>query len=320
MRLQTPVDAGKLEQGFGYKDKILFLGSCFADEIGRRCRRVWLDSLVNPFGVLFNPCSVADSLRLLESDALFSESDVLETPVGFCSIHHHTSFARQTVGGFLDVANSSLDSARSFYGKAGWIVVTLGTAFVYRHLATGQTAANCLKLPRQEFERSMLDAGEVYDALAAFVASAPERQWVFTVSPVRHIADGLHQNQLSKAALLCGVERLVSDFPNARYFPAYEIVLDELRDYRFYAEDMAHPTAQTAEYVFERFVDFAFRSDEQMLLREGRRVADMMAHRPLLPGSAQAIQFEKERDAALAAFLESIGREKERKADTCPEY
>ena len=135
---------------------------------------------------------------------------------------------------------------------------------------------------------------------------ASERQWIFTVSPVRHLADGLHANTLSKSTLHLGIEKLVNRYPNAHYFPAYEILLDELRDYRFYADDMMHPSAQAADYIFERFMDFALADSERPLLKEAEKVRCMMQHRILNQGSPEAIKFERQRKEVLDAFMAKI--------------
>lgn len=309
MILQTRVDTGRLEHGFGYDDRIMFLGSCFAGEIGRRCKDLWLDVPVNPFGVLFNPCSIADSLALLGGSGLFTMADVMETPVGFCSLHHHTSFARPTAAEFLDNANTTLEEARRCYSSAKWVIVTFGTSFVYRHKASGIIAANCLKLPQKDFERVRITPEQVYGSLLPFVSADSNRQWIFTVSPVRHLADGLHQNQLSKAVLHLGIDRIVAECANAHYFPAYEILVDELRDYRFYAEDMAHPSAQTVNYVFDRFMEYGLKRGDTELLERARKLEAMMSHRPLIPGSTQALAFERNRDKTLSDFLHQIGRD-----------
>ena len=166
--------------------------------------------------------------------------------------------------------------------------------------------ANCHKLPADRFERTMIDADQVYGALSQYVAARPGRQWVFTVSPVRHLADGLHANQLSKAELLMGVQRLVDRYPNAHYFPAYEIMLDELRDYRFYADDMMHPSQMAADYIFGRFMDFILSDSDRPLLEEAEKVHGMMQHRILNPGSRQAERFEAQRQAALETLLSKI--------------
>ena len=312
MKLNTPVEIKPLDKRLTYKDSILFVGSCFADEIGRRCTERYFDTRVNPFGVLFNPCSISDCLGLLEGYGINAEQcsfipdDVIETSGGFCSFHHHGSMARPTAQEFLDNANRVLADASDFYYREGWVVVTLGTAFIYTDKESGNVVANCHKLPADRFERTMISADQVFDALSQYVAARPERQWIFTVSPVRHLADGLHANTLSKATLHLGVQKLVERYPNAHYFPAYEILIDELRDYRFYADDMMHPSARAADYIFERFMDFALADSDRPLIVEAEKVRSMMQHKILNPGTPQAAKFEAQRQAALETFLSHI--------------
>ena len=314
MKLNTPVEIKPLEKRLTYKDSILFVGSCFADEIGRRCAERYFDVQVNPFGVLFNPCSVADCLGLLEGYGInpegcsFFPEDVIETGGGFCSFHHHGSMARSTQEEFLENANRILRESSVFYYREGWVVITLGTAYIYTDKETGMVVSNCHKLPADRFERSMLSVDEVYDALSQYVAARPERQWVFTVSPVRHLADGLHANNLSKATLHLGIRKLVERYPNAHYFPAYEILIDELRDYRFYADDMMHPSALAADYIFERFMDFALADSDRPLLVEAEKIRVMMQHRILNPGTPQSVDFERRRKESLISFLDKIDR------------
>ncbi len=312
MKLTTPVEIKPLERRLTYKDSLLFIGSCFADEMGRRCRDRYFDAMVNPFGVLFNPCSISDCLGLLEGYGINAEQcsfipdDVIETSGGFVSFHHHGSFCRPTAQEFLDNANRELAKSSEFYYREGWVVVTLGTAFIYTDKDSGMVVSNCHKLSASRFERTMIDADQVYEALSQYVAARPARQWIFTVSPVRHLADGLHANQLSKATLLMGVQHLVDRFPNAHYFPAYEIMLDELRDYRFYADDMMHPSPLAADYVFERFMDFALSDNDRPLLADAEKIHGMMEHHILNPGTPQAEQFEKQRKDNLESFLTKI--------------
>lgn len=312
MKLTTPVQINPLDKRLTYKDSILFIGSCFADEMGRRCTERYFDTRVNPFGVLFNPCSISDCLGLLEGYGINAEQcsfipdDVIETVGGFCSFHHHGSMARPTAQEFLDNANKVLSDASDFYYREGWVVVTLGTAFIYTDKESGNVVANCHKLPADRFERTMISADQVYDALSQYVAARPDRQWIFTVSPVRHLADGLHANTLSKATLHLGIEKLVNRYPNAHYFPAYEILMDELRDYRFYADDMMHPTQQAADYIFERFMDFALADSDRPLLKEADKVRGMMQHRIMNEGTAEAIRFERQRKEVLESFLSKI--------------
>ena len=312
MKFNTPVEIKPLDKRLTYRDSILFVGSCFADEIGRRCTERYFDTRVNPFGVLFNPCSISDCLGLLEGYGINAEQcsfipdDVIETSGGFCSFHHHGSMARPTAQEFLDNANRVLADASDFYYREGWVVVTLGTAFIYTDKESGNVVANCHKLPADRFERTMIDADQVYDALSQYVAARPQRKWIFTVSPVRHLSDGLHANTLSKATLHLGIEKLVNRYPNAHYFPAYEILMDELRDYRFYADDMMHPSAQAADYIFERFMDFVLADSDRPLLAEAEKVRGMMQHRILNAGTAQAAKFEAQRNQALESLLSKI--------------
>ena len=312
MKLTTPVEIKPLSNRLSYKDSVLFIGSCFADEMGRRCTERYFDARVNPFGVLFNPCSISDCLGLLEGYGINAEQcsfipeDVIETSGGFCSFHHHGSMARPTAQEFLDNANRVLADASDFYYREGWVVVTLGTAFIYTDKESGNVVANCHKLPADRFERTMIDSDQVYDALSQYVAARPNRQWIFTVSPVRHLADGLHANTLSKATLHLGIEKLINRYPNAHYFPAYEILMDELRDYRFYADDMMHPSAQAADYIFERFMDFVLDEKDRPLLAEAEKIRSMMQHRLLNHETEQSRDFEARRQASLASFLEKI--------------
>lgn len=312
MKLQTPVEITPTEKKFGYSDSILFVGSCFADEIGRRCSERYFKTQVNPFGVLFNPASIADCLGLLEGYGInpygcsFIPEDVISTPSGFCSFHHHSSFARPTAQEFLDNANAVLAQASEFYHRKQWVVVTLGTSYIYTDQESGMVVSNCHKLPANRFDRTLLSVDEIVGYLGHYVGGNPDRQWVFTVSPVRHIADGLHQNQISKGNLLQAVDRIVGRYSNAHYFPAYEIMIDELRDYRFYADDMVHPSSLAADYIFDRFIEWALDPSQKEMLARANQLRQLMNHRPLNPGSPQAEAFIADRERRLAEFLSSI--------------
>jgi len=312
IKLQTPVEITPREKKFSYSDSILFVGSCFANEIGRRCSERYFKTLINPFGVLFNPSSIADCLGLLEGYGInpygcsFIPEDVISTPSGFCSFHHHSSFARPTEQEFLDNANACLAEASEFYHRKQWVVVTLGTSFVYTEKESGMTVSNCHKLPAERFERTMLSVDEIVSYLGHYVGGNPDRQWVFTVSPVRHIADGLHQNQISKSNLLQAVDQIVARYQNASYFPAYEIMMDELRDYRFYADDMVHPSSIAADYIFDRFIEWAFEPSQKDMLAKANSIRQLMNHRLLNPDTPQAAKFIEDRNRRLAEFQTEI--------------
>jgi len=283
LKLQTPVVAEACRTGISYGDRIVVLGSCFADQMGQKLLDYGFQATVNPFGTLYNPVSIANAVSRLSSAVPFTEADVVEVGAGdgrFCSFSHHTSFARSTPEAFLDEANAALSEASRAWADADKVIVTLGTAWAFRLDATGETVANCLKHPAREFSRYRLSAGQVTALLQGWAVRFPEKQFIFTVSPIRHLADGAHGNQLSKSTLLLGIEAALPSFGcRAEYFPAYEIVLDELRDYRFYAEDMVHPSAQTVGYLWDRFLMWGLPEAERERYEKAERAFRASCHR-----------------------------------------
>ena len=283
LKLQTPVVFQPSRVGVTLSDTVMVLGSCFADNIGSRMADYGFNVCVNPFGTLYNPVSLANAVARLENGLPFSEDECVEMGAGaglICSFSHHTSFARPTREQFLSDANSSLEEAHRFWLEANKVLITLGTSFCYRNLASGEVVANCLKRPAAEFSREMLSLENVSILLDVLVSRHPDKQFIFTVSPVRHLSDGAHANQLSKSTLLLALEKL-SWNPDVDYFPAYEIFMDELRDYRFYAEDMSHPSSQAVDYIWERFCDFAVSDSERDTLQKNIKACRQSRHRPL---------------------------------------
>lgn len=285
MKWQTPVAEGKCPVPLRAGDEIMVLGSCFADETGRRLAECGLDVCVNPFGTLYNPVSVCNSISRLQCGVPFTREDCVEMGAGaglVCSFSHHTSFARPTPEAFLEHANAALETASARWKSASKVLITLGTAWCWRHLPEGEIVSNCLKRPAGEFSRERLTVPQTAALLKSLVQRYPDKFFVFTVSPIRHLSDGAHGNQVSKSILLLALEEVCAAFPDRTvYFPAYEILLDELRDYRFYAEDMVHPSPQAAEYVFGKFLSFAFPDEERSRLEERRKAFKASQHRPM---------------------------------------
>jgi len=255
---------------------ILSLGSCFSTEIGNKLAEEGYGICSNPFGVLYNPASIANSIDFLSQGRIFTEDDVIPrntNPVangykarpqpghrpiapdgeGYVSFYHHGSFTRKSPEEFLLNANTSIAAASSAFKKAGWIMVTFGTAWIFRHLERDIIVSNCHKHPAWEFRRELLTVEDITDRWDDIVKTFPDKHFIFTVSPIRHRKDGMHGNQISKAILLLAVEHMVSAFPNTHYFPAYEIVLDELRDYSWFTDDLTHPSPEAVNIVWERF-------------------------------------------------------------------
>ncbi len=285
LKLQTPVDAGRSRIGISLADRIMVLGSCFADNIGERMSELGFEVCVNPFGTIYNPVSLCNSIARLESGIPFSEKECVPMGAGaglFCSFSHHTSFARRTPGEFLTDANAALKEASQAWKAADKVILTLGTAWCFEYIPTGETVSNCLKVDGRQFSRRRLSVSETTLLLSSVAARHPEKEFIFTVSPIRHLKDGAHGNQISKGTLLLAVENVLPSFPDRTdYFPAYEIVLDELRDYRFYAADMVHPSQQAVDYLWSRFVAWALPERELPELEERTKALTRSRHREM---------------------------------------
>lgn len=285
LKLQTPVETGRSAVCISLNDKIFVLGSCFADNMGQKMADLGFDVCVNPFGTLYNPVSICNSVARLTSGIPFSKDECVQMGAGaglVCSFSHHTSFARRTEDEFLQVANASLKEASLRWKAASKVIITLGTAWIYEYLRSGETVSNCLKIDAKEFSRRRLSVRETATLLMNMVARHPEKEFIFTVSPIRHLKDGAHGNQLSKSTLLLALDEVIAKFPErCEYFPAYEIVLDELRDYRFYSPDMIHPSDQAVDYLWSRFVGFAVPPADLPELDSRRRGLLRSRHRPI---------------------------------------
>ncbi len=293
MKRQGIIEIEPLIRRIGKQEGILLLGSCFADEMGERLAAAGYKVMANPFGTLYNPVSIAQAMQIIGAETftpLAKENTELFTYGIGCTRYgsylFNTKASRESPEEFLSYANSTIKAARHFFKDSATIIVTLGTAWVYKHIGKQMIVANCHKVPAKEFSRYRLSIDETLAALKEITAF-PGKQYIFTVSPIRHLADGEHGNQLSKATLLLATDALISQaaaqaapvaqpsqpapaalqVPQAAqpsqaagrettaiyYFPAYEIVMDELRDFRHYAEDTVHPSTETADYIFSRF-------------------------------------------------------------------
>ena len=285
LKLQTPVETGRSKVGVSLNDKIVIFGSCFADNMGQKMVDLGFDVCLNPFGTLYNPVSVCNSVARLTSGIPFSKDECVQMGAGaglVCSFSHHTSFARRTEDEFLQVANASLKEASLRWKAASKVIITLGTAWIYEYTRSGETVSNCLKIEAKEFNRRRLSVRETATLLMNMIARHPEKEFMFTVSPIRHFKDGAHGNQISKSTLLLALDEVLAKFPErCEYFPAYEIVLDELRDYRFYAADMIHPSDQAVDYLWSRFVGFAVPPADLPELDSRHRGLLRSRHRPI---------------------------------------
>ena len=258
MKLQTIVEILPSSWKIGYEDKILMLGSCFSDEIGEQMKQRNMSVTCNPFGTLYNPLSIANAIH---SSFVHCTSYIVHHDGLWHSMMHHGSFSRPTKEEAEEAVKASIETMQNALREATVVIVTFGTAWVYE--MNGHVVANCHKLPADRFTRRRLTVEEIVAAWQPILERYPDKHWIFTVSPIRHIKDGLHENQLSKSTLLMAIEQLLDNrqsivprqSSNRQYFPSYEILLDELRDYRFYADDLVHLSSLAVNYIWERFAD-----------------------------------------------------------------
>ncbi|MGX5820656.1 GSCFA domain-containing protein [Chitinophaga lutea] len=296
MKLRLTFPVPPLEPSMRYTDKILLMGSCFAADIGEKMQDHKLDVLLNPNGILFNPLSITRALQDYLDGTPVSQDQLFRHDGVWHSWQHHSSFSSPDPSEALEKINGARLSAGRRLEEADWLVITLGSAFVHVLKETNEIVANNHKVPAAAFYKRLLTAEEVITALdnamhRLFFRNRKVRI-LFTVSPVRYTRDGVAENNLSKAILLQAVHHLVNKFDRLHYFPAYELVIDDLRDYRFYKEDLVHPNELAIQYVWEHFTAAALNEEGQALLKEVGEIVRASRHRPLHPGSEELQRFK----------------------------
>ncbi|MDR1402741.1 MAG: GSCFA domain-containing protein [Tannerellaceae bacterium] len=290
MKFSTQVTIPEPAFDISYHDKIMLIGSCFAENMGHKLQEAKFTADVNPFGTLYNPLSVALAVKTLLHPAPFSSGDLFEHEGLFHSFAHHSRFSSPAPDESCNRINRQLTASAICLSKATRLLLTFGTAFVYRLKSNGQVVSNCHKLPEKMFCREMASADlivrEWNTALLSLWEQNPDIKILFTVSPIRHWRDGAHTSQLSKATLLLSVDALQKKYPERTgYFPAYEIMMDELRDYRFYADDMLHPSPVAIAYLWECFARRYLTGESQAVIKEWQEIQQALHHKPFYPHS-----------------------------------
>ena len=301
-QFRTVIELPESKHSITHKNRLLLAGSCFAGNIGAMLAERKFNIDVNPFGVLYNPLSIATMLtRVIDGEEFTASSpEIFEHGGKWHSILHHGDFSQNSREQLLETINVRLAKAHNAAKKCDIVIVTLGTAYTYTRTSDNTVVGNCHKLPASTFTRRLLDIDEIVEAMSAvidkFRSINPEIKFIFTISPIRHLRDGAHDNQKSKATLLLATDRIMSLYPdNTLYFPAYEILLDELRDYRFYADDMVHPSTKAVGYIWECFNKCYFNDSTARLNNEIEQIMRGMEHRP----------FDAESEA-YKSFLENL--------------
>lgn len=307
MMWQTVVDIEKPDFSVDYHSQWMLIGSCFAENMGMKLMENRFAVDCNPCGIVYNPESVAQVLERLMDERVVTPDELIWHEGKWMSWGHHGRFSASEREVCLEKMNARIYRGAEQLRRADVLLITFGTSWVYRHLQSGCVVANCHRFPERDFERFRLSVPEIvglYERLLGQLERInPGVRVLFTVSPIRHWKDGAHGNQLSKSVLLLAIDELVKRRKRVYYFPSYEIVLDELRDYRFYAEDMLHVSGQAVDYIWTRFRDTFLSADALQVMRQVEKINKGLNHRPSDPESETYIAFRRK----LEGELEQLG-------------
>jgi hypothetical protein len=304
MQFQVPIHIKPLEPPVTYRDRLMLIGSCFTEHIGNYLLDMKFNVMQNPNGILFDPLSVCNSLVSYIQNDRYTEADLFYLNESWHSWRHHSRFSGMDTASVLENINRSQEAAHRFLQEASWLIITLGSSFAYQLSPEapaafggwpGMGVANCHKAPAQAFHKHLCTIEETVTALDGTLYRLfrfnPSLRVIFTISPVRHIRDGVIENNRSKARLLEAVHHLVNKFDKLYYFPAYELVIDVLRDYRFYDIDMVHPNYAGTQFVLEHFSNACLDEPTRLLMEEIRKIVTARKHKPFNPQSNQHRQF-----------------------------
>ncbi len=295
MQFQLPIEIKNLPAPITYQDKIMLVGSCFTEHIGNTLSELKFSVLQNPNGILFGPDAVCKNLLSYMENKKYAATDLFQLNEVWNSWQHHSRFSQISSSAAIQIINESQEQAHEFLKKTDWLIITLGSSFSYRLTSKADTAsqsigdnvANCHRAPANWFIKEMLETENIKslleDCLKRLLEFNPKLKFIFTVSPVRHIRDGVVENNRSKARLIEAVHYIETKFESAFYFPAYELVIDVLRDYRYYAIDLVHPNYQATEYVMEKFTETCMEEQAQQLIQEVKKIVSARKHKAFQP-------------------------------------
>lgn len=295
MNLQTQIPLSPAAPSIDYQSKVLLLGSCFTENIGGKLDYFKFQNVQNPFGVIFNPVSIERLVVRAINDTLFTERDIFKHHDVWHCFEVHSSLSGLDKKAFLERLNLQLRAFKEELLSASHIVITLGSAWVYRHLNSNAIVTNCHKVPQQEFKKELLSMELISMSLQSIFSEIQKVNkkvtFIITVSPVRHIKDGFPENTWSKANLIAATHQLITSNQQLHYFPSYELMMDELRDYRFYEKDMLHPNETAIDYIWEKFKKVWIASSTEVLQKEIDTIQKSLLHKSFLPESEEHLKF-----------------------------
>ncbi|WP_267405121.1 MULTISPECIES: GSCFA domain-containing protein [unclassified Chryseobacterium] len=284
MKFRTEVDIKESKKKIDVEDKIFSIGSCFASEMSDLFLQGQLQSVNNPFGTIFNPFSINNSIKRLHDSEFYEEEELITFNDEFISLDHHTSFDTRYLHQTLEKINTKIVEGNQFLQETNWVIITYGSSFIYEFVPKQKLVANCHKIPQKFFEKRLLSYQEISEAIYNTILNlkdicVDDVQILFTVSPVRHTKDGMVENQLSKSKLITSIHEMIDGLDYCHYLPIYEILMDDLRDYRFYKEDMIHPNNQAVNYIFDKFGEAYFSDETKEFIKENFKIHTALEHR-----------------------------------------
>jgi hypothetical protein len=289
MNFTTKIPISKSAHPIDYHSKIVSLGSCFAVNMAEKLDYFKFENTCNPFGIIFNPVSIEKLVYRITQQLFYTENDIFFHNESWNCYEAHSELSHSNKAAFLNTLNGIIEQANRQFSDASHLIITLGTSWVYRNIETNEIVANCHKVPQKQFKKELLSVEiikqSIQNSISLLQNINPNANFIFTVSPVRHIKDGFVENQVSKAHLIAALQTAISHLPSATYFPSYEIMMDELRDYRFYAEDMLHPSQVAIDYIWERFKETTILETTFSIMDEVETIQKGLAHRPFKANS-----------------------------------
>lgn len=286
---RTEIESVKTDIKISYNSKILFIGSCFAENIGNYFNNYKFNTYINPFGVIYNPISIKNSLNFLITNKQFAEKDLACYNDLWFSYYHHSKYSNTDKQKCLEHINNEISIASEFLKTCNYVFITLGSAKVYELIESNKIVSNCHKLPAKNFKSYILPKEKIIEEYSSLIENLykfnPKIKLLFTVSPVRYLSDGAFNNQVSKSTLILSIYEILKMNKNIEYFPAYEMIIDDLRDYRFYKEDMIHPNNIAIKYIWEKIMKNYFDTPTLNIIAEIDSIVNAKNHKPFNPNS-----------------------------------